>query len=168
MTRMASLEPIKLALMTLQSRFQTLGVRDRRALGLGLATVCTILLVAAVSALADRERASRDRIAQKSVLLAELPARLAGVQRLERLGGDVSLPVASLAQRLTERAGLAAIVESTGDGGARVQLESIPFDNALDLIADLEAAHVETRSVRIDAAAPGRVDVQIDLAPRRS
>jgi type II secretory pathway component PulM len=168
MIRMASLQSIKPAVRALQSRFQALGDRDRRALGLGIALVGAILLVAVVSALTDRERATRDRIAQKSVLIAELPARLAAVQRLERLGGDAALPVASLAQRLTERAGIAAIVESTGDGGVQLQLESVPFDSALDLLADLEAARVETRSVRIDAAAPGRVNVQVDLAPRRS
>ena len=92
MIRMASLQSIKPAVRALQSRFQALGDRDRRALGLGIALVGAILLVAVVSALTDRERATRDRIAQKSGLIAELPARLAAVKRLERLGGDAALP----------------------------------------------------------------------------
>ena len=168
MSRLSLFNPITLRVRDLQARLQTLADRDRRALLVGAVLVVAILLVAALSALAEGVRATRDRIAQKTTLLAELPARLSAAQRVQRLGGDVSLPVVDLAQRLVEKAGLTAVIESTGDGGVRLRLESVPFDNTLDLLADLEAARVATRSIRIDAVSPGRVNVQLDLAPRGS
>ncbi|MBU6378468.1 MAG: type II secretion system protein M [Gammaproteobacteria bacterium] len=171
MSRLAGLASVSAAvsalLDTLRARWQALSPRDQRALQIGGALVAAIVLIGGLAMLGDREAAVQQRIDARRALLAEMPMRLAVAQRAARYGADASLPLLTLARRVADTAGVPANIEPATDGGALLQLEDLPFDTALSIVADLEALQLRSRGLQIEATAPGRVTLRVDLAPRR-
>ncbi|MFM7434312.1 MAG: hypothetical protein ACKO3O_12535, partial [Gammaproteobacteria bacterium] len=74
----------------------------------------------------------------------------------------------TLARQVGELAGAVPEVEAGADGSAKLQLTAVPFDTVLEMVATLEAAKVDIRRLRLDAAGGGRVNAALELAPRRS
>lgn len=171
MSRLAGLASVSAAVNgvvdTLRARWQTLSPRDQRALQIGGVLFAAITLIGGLTMLGDREAAVQQRIDARRALLAEMPMRLAAAQRAARYGTDASLPLLTLARRVTDMAGVPANIEPATDGGALLQLEDLPFDTALSIIADLDALQARSRGLQFEAIAPGRVRLRIDLAPRR-
>lgn len=149
-------------------RWQEASPRDQRALRVGAALGLVILVFGVSSSLSEREQAIRERITQKQALLENLPMALAASRRLQRLGTDASLPLPTLAGRIAASAGATAEIQPTADGGARLQLDAIPADSAAEMLADFAALRLHARSLRLDAAAPGKVNLLIELGPRGS
>jgi len=171
MNRLAALASVSAAVSgmvdALRVRWQTLLPRDQRALQIGGALFAAIVLFGGLTMLGDREAAVQQRIDARRALLAEMPIRLAVAQRAARYGADASLPLLTLVRRVADMAGVPANIEPATDGGALLQLEDLPFDTALSIVADLDALQVRSRGLQLEATAPGRVTLRIDLAPCR-
>jgi type II secretory pathway component PulM len=151
----------------LRARLEGLEERDRRALKWGGVIVAAFVVIAIPALLAERISASEQRIARKQALLAELPYALDRLRRTNRLGVEAALPLGSLARRLVDQTGVGGAVEVTADGGVTILATGVPFDAALELLADLAANDIVTRRARLSATgAAGRVDLQLELSPR--
>lgn len=168
MKRLAILTEAVVAFFSaMAQRIDALAPRDRRALQIGAVLVILIVVVGSVTTLAERARNAEVRIARKQQLFGELPARIDQLRRTARLGADASLPLGSLANRISATAGLQGSIEVSPDGAVVLQFSAVPFDNVLELLAEFEANRIVLRQARIGAAsAPGLVDARFDLAPR--
>lgn len=156
-------------LTTWAERWQALAARDRRALLMGSGLIIAVLLVGGLMSLQDGSAAAAQRLQQKRILLANLPDTLDRLRRIDRLGTDAALPLGTLARRLVEISGLSADVQTSADGGAVLQLTEVPFDGAVELIAEVAAHGLVLRTARIDAGGkPGMVNAHLELAPRIS
>ena len=154
--------------VALAQRWQLAAPRDRRALLAGGALALVIGVAGISTSITERERAIDQRIAQKQQLLRELPTHLAAARRLQRLGAEASLPLLTLAGRIVAAAGLTADIQPTADGGARLRLDAVPADAVVELLADAAALQLHTRSMRLESATPGRVNLLLELGPRGS
>lgn len=152
----------------LQDYFQSLSERDRRTLRWGGIAAAIIIVLGTVTTLDEEARAAERRVAAQRELAAELPMRLGNLQRVARLGTDVELPLLTLVRKVSASAGVSPNIEAGTDGSAKATFDDVGFDATLEIIANLEAAGVQIRRLRIDAAGAGRVDVALELASRRS
>jgi hypothetical protein len=141
---------------------------DQRTLRLGGMAVAAILLSAGLLTVNEKARAAEQRLADRQAQLADLPMQLAELRRGGGLGASAELPLLTLARQVGELAGAVPEVEAGADGSAKLQLTAVPFDTVLELVATLEAAKVDIRRLRLDAAGGGRVNAALELAPRRS
>lgn len=153
---------------SLREAMARLPASDQRTLRLGSMAVAAILLIGGLLTVNEKARAAEQRLADRQAQLADLPIQLAELRRSVRLGASAELPLLTLARQVGELAGAVPEVEAGADGSAKLQLTAVPFDTVLELVATLEAAKVDIRRLRLDAAGGGRVNAALELAPRRS
>jgi len=153
---------------SLREAMARLPASDQRTLRLGSMAVAAILLIGGLLTVNEKARAAEQRLADRQAQLADLPIQLAELRRSVRLGASAELPLFTLARQVGELAGAVPEVEAGADGSAKLQLTAVPFDTVLELVATLEAAKVDIRRLRLDAAGGGRVNAALELAPRRS
>jgi type II secretory pathway component PulM len=156
------------ALQPLRDAIARLPESDQRTLRLGSVAVAAILILGGWVTVNEKASAAEQRLADRRAQLADLPLRLAELRRGVRLGGGADLPLLTLARQAGELAGVVPELAAGADGSATLQLPGVPFDSLLELVATLEAARVDIRRLRIDAAGAGRVNASLELAPRRS
>ncbi len=159
---------VSAALQSLHEAYDRLPERDQRTLRLGGAVVSVILIMGGVITVNEKASAAEGRFADRQTQMAELPMQLAELRRALRLGATAELPLLTLARQAGELTGLTPEVGAGADGSATLQLAGVPFDSVLELIANLEAAKVDIRRLRINATDAGRVNASLELAPRRS
>jgi type II secretory pathway component PulM len=148
---------------TLKDRWASLSERDQRALTLGGPLVLGILVIALVVTVFAESHAAVGRVETKRAWLADLPAVRDRSQRLQRLGAEASLPLASLVERLTARYGIESTLEAQSPSSIRLRAESVPFDAVIETLADLEAASVSIRRATLNSTQDGRVDLDLEL-----
>ena len=156
------------ALQPLRDAIARLPESDQRTLRLGSVAVAAILILGGWVTVNEKASAAEQRLADRRAQLVDLPLRLAELRRGVRLGGGADLPLLTLARQAGELAGVVPELAAGADGSATLQLPEVPFDSLLELVATLEAARVDIRRLRIDAAGAGRVNASLELAPRRS
>jgi len=152
----------------LREYFQSLSERDQRTLRWGGIAAAIIIVFGTLTTLNEKASAAERRIAAQRELVAELPMRLGNVRRVSRLDTDVDLPLLTLVRKVSESSGVSPNIEAGTDGSAKVALNGVGFDATLEILANLEAAGVPIRRLRVDAAGAGRVNVALELASRRS
>ncbi|MBM4233125.1 MAG: hypothetical protein FJ160_02950 [Gammaproteobacteria bacterium] len=153
---------------SLREAMAQLSESDQRTVRRGGLVVAAILIIGGLVIVNDKARAAEQRLADRQAQLADLPMQLAELRRGARIGASAELPLLTLARQAGELVGAVPEVEAGADGSAKLQLTAVPFDTMLELVATLEAAKVDIRRLRLDAAGGGRVNAALELAPRRS
>lgn len=153
---------------SLREAMAQLSESDQRTVRRGGLVVAAILIIGGLVIVNDKARAAEQRLADRQAQLADLPMQLAELRRGARIGASAELPLLTLARQVGELAGAVPEVEAGADGSAKLQLTAVPFDTVLEMVATLEAAKVDIRRLRLDAAGGGRVNAALELAPRRS
>lgn len=156
------------ALVRVREQFDLLTERDRRALFAGGVLSIIILVGGGLWTLNEKASATRARAAEKANLLSNLPSLLARADRKSRLAAEPTAPESVLIERIGSRLGVQAAVVPVGDGTIRASFVGVPFDTAIEVLADLQAAGVNIGKLRITAAGAGRVDLKLDITPRSS